>query len=149
MTGAMACVSRLESMQNRRGAVISTLISFRMVYAVHFLKTERVWWHSVQELLRLLLRIRKLGRVVRTCFLLEYVNSEELRSLIQSATNRCESFKKFAQWVYFASDLIQEYLREEQLKAIKYDHLIANLLVFHNCKSMTQALKELQDEGRY
>lgn len=48
---------------------------------------------------------RELGRVVRTCFFLEYVNSEELRRLIQSATNRCESFNKFAQWVYFASDL--------------------------------------------
>jgi hypothetical protein len=33
------------------------------------------------------------------------------------------------------------------LKVIKYNHLIANLLIFHNCKSMTQALKELQDEG--
>lgn len=90
---------------------------------------------------------RELGRVVRTCFLLEYVNSEELRRIIQGATNRCESFNKFAQWVYFAADLIQENVREEQLKIIKYNHLIANLLIFHNCKSMTQALKELQDEG--
>jgi TnpA family transposase len=90
---------------------------------------------------------RELGRVVRTCFLLEYVNSEELRRLIQSATNRCESFNKFAPWVYFASDLIQENVRDEQLKVIKYNHLIANLLIFHNCQSMTQALKELQDEG--
>lgn len=90
---------------------------------------------------------RELGRVVRTCFLLEYVNSEELRRLIQSATNRCESFNKFAQWVYFASDLIQENVRDEQLKVIKYNHLIANLLIFHNCKSMTEALKEMQDDG--
>ncbi len=75
------------------------------------------------------------------------MNSEELRRLIQSATNRCESFNKFAQWVYFASDLIQENVRDEQLKVIKYNHLIANLIIFHNCKSMTQALKELQDEG--
>ena len=90
---------------------------------------------------------RELGRVVRTCFLLEYVNSEELRRIIQSATNRCESFNKFAQWVYFATDLIQENVRDEQLKVIKYNHLIANLLIFHNCKSMTDALKELQDEG--
>jgi TnpA family transposase len=79
---------------------------------------------------------RELGRVVRTCFLLEYVNSEELRRLIQSATNRCESFNKFAQWIYFASDLIKENVRDEQLKVIKYNHLIANLLIFHNCKSM-------------
>jgi len=90
---------------------------------------------------------RELGRVVRTCFLLEYVNSEELRRIIQSATNRCESFNKFAQWVYFATDLIQENVRDEQLKVIKYNHLIANLLIFHGCKSMTQALKELQEEG--
>ena len=96
---------------------------------------------------KLYFAFRELGRVVRTCFLLEYVNSEELRRLIQSATNRCESFNKFAQWIYFASDLIKENVRDEQLKVIKYNHLIANLLIFHNCKSMTQALKELQDEG--
>jgi len=96
---------------------------------------------------KLYFAFRELGRVVRTCFLLEYVNSEELRRLIQGATNRCESFNKFAQWIYFASDLIQENVRDEQLKVIKYNHLIANLLIFHNCKSMTQALKELQDEG--
>jgi len=78
---------------------------------------------------------------------LEYVDSEELRRIIHSATNRCESFNKFTQWVYFASDLIQDNVRDEQLKVIKYNHLIANLLIFHNCKSMTQALKELQDEG--
>jgi hypothetical protein len=39
------------------------------------------------------------------------------------------------------------YVRDEQLKVIKYNHLIANLLIFHNCKNMRQALKELQDEG--
>ena len=38
-------------------------------------------------------------------------------------------------------------MRDEQLKVIKYNHLIANLLIFHTCKSMTDALKELQDEG--
>lgn len=96
---------------------------------------------------KLYFAFRELGRVVRTCFLLEYMNSEELRRLIQSATNRCESFNKFAQWVYFASDLIQENVRDEQLKVIKYIHLIANLLIFHNCKSMTEVLKDMQDEG--
>lgn len=96
---------------------------------------------------KLYFAFRELGRVVRTIFLLEYVNSEELRRIIHSATNRCESFNKFAQWVYFAADLIQENVRDEQLKVIKYNHLIANLLVFHNCKTMTEALMELQDEG--
>lgn len=75
------------------------------------------------------------------------MNSEELRRVIHSATNRCESLNKFAQSVYFATDQIQENVRDEQLKIINYNHLIANLLTFHNCKSMTEALKELQDEG--
>ncbi|MGR1225328.1 Tn3 family transposase [Aeromonas veronii] len=96
---------------------------------------------------KLYFAFRELGRVVRTCFLLEYVNSEELRRIIHSATNRCESFNKYAQWVYFATDKIQENVRDEQLKVIKYNHLIANLLIFHNCKSMTEALRELHNEG--
>lgn len=96
---------------------------------------------------KLYFAFRELGRVVRTCFLLEYVNSEELRRIIHSATNRCESFNKYAQWIYFATDKIQENVRDEQLKVIKYNHLIANLLIFHNCKSMTEALRELHNEG--
>jgi hypothetical protein len=52
-----------------------------------------------------------------------------------------------SQWIFFAADLIQNNVRDEQLKVTKYNYLIANLLIFHNCKSMTQALKELQDEG--
>ena len=37
--------------------------------------------------------------------------------------------------------------REPQLKIIKYNHPIANLVIFHNGHTMTQALKELQAEG--
>jgi hypothetical protein len=38
-------------------------------------------------------------------------------------------------------------VRENQLKIIKYNHLVANLLIFHNCHTMTQAFKELEAEG--
>lgn len=96
---------------------------------------------------KLYFAFRELGRVVRTLFLLEYVSSEELRRMIQGATNKCESFNKFVQWVYFAANSLEENVQDEQLKIIKYNHLIANLLIFHNCHSMTQVLKELQSEG--
>jgi len=36
---------------------------------------------------------------------------------------------------------------ENQLKIIKYNHLIANLLIFHNCRTITLALKELETNG--
>jgi hypothetical protein len=33
-------------------------------------------------------------------------------------------------------------------KMIKYNHLIANLQILHNCRAITLALKELEIEGR-
>jgi TnpA family transposase len=96
---------------------------------------------------KLYFAFRELGRVVRTVFLLEYISNDELRRIIQAAQNKCEGFNKFAQWAYFGSDNIEENVRENQLKIIKYNHLIANLLIFHNCHTMTQALKELEAEG--
>jgi len=96
---------------------------------------------------KLYFAFRELGRVVRTIFLLEYINDDELRRIIQAAQNKCEGFNKFAQWIYFGSDTIEDNVRDNQLKIIKYNHLIANLLIFHNCHTMTEALKELEAEG--
>ena len=96
---------------------------------------------------RLYYAFRKLGRVVRTTFLLEYLSDADLRRLIHAATNKCEAFNKFAKWAYFAEDVVQENVRDEQIKIIKYNHLIANLLIFHNTYSITQILKELEREG--
>ncbi len=79
--------------------------------------------------------------------MLEYIGDEELRRIIQAAQNKCEGFNQFAQWVYFGDDTITENVRDDQLKIIKYNHLIANLVIFHNCHSITQALKELEAEG--
>jgi hypothetical protein len=56
-------------------------------------------------------------------------------------------FHDFAKWTYFATDTIQENVRDEPVKIIKYNHLIANLLIFHNVYSMTQVLNELESQG--
>lgn len=90
---------------------------------------------------------RELGRVVRTAFLLGYIGDPELRRLIHAAQNKCEGFNQFAQWIYFGADAIEDNVRENQLKIIKYNHLIANLVIFHNCHTMTQALRGLEAEG--
>ena len=96
---------------------------------------------------KLYFAFRELGRVIRTLFLLEYIGDADLRSVIQAAQNKCEGFNQFTQWIYFGADNIADNVRDNQLKVIKYNHLIANLLIFHNCHSMTQALKELENEG--
>jgi TnpA family transposase len=42
--------------------------------------------------------------------------------------------------------VIAENTRDEQRKFIKYNHLVANLLVFHNIVTLSRALNRLQSD---
>jgi TnpA family transposase len=90
----------------------------------------------------------ELGRVVRTIFLLRFVSDEEMRRTIHAATNTAEAWNGFVQWVAFGGEgVIRQNNREEQRKIVRYNHLVANLVVFHNVVAMTQVLQALVDEG--
>ena len=97
---------------------------------------------------KLYFAFRELGRVIRTNFLLRYLADLELRQTIHAATCKSEEFNDFIQWVFFGENgVIAENQRFEQDKIIKYNHLVANLLILHNVNSMTEIIKELQQEG--
>ena len=88
---------------------------------------------------------RELGRVVRTQYLLEYIQDIEMRETVNAATCKSEEFNNFLQWIFFYnSGIIQENLRHEQVKIVKYNHLVANLIVLHNVNAMTKVLKRLK-----
>jgi TnpA family transposase len=90
----------------------------------------------------------KLGRVVRTVFLLNFISDPELRRTINATTNISENWNEFVQWAAFGGEgVIRHNNREEQRKVIRYNHLVANLVVFHNVVSMTRIFQELVDEG--
>src|SRR6516164_2063586 len=92
--------------------------------------------------------LRELGRVIRTLFLLRYISETELRQVIHAATTKSERFNLFVQWVAFGGDrTIAENVRDEQRKFIKYNHLLANLLVFHNVVAITNAVRRMEAEG--
>lgn len=91
---------------------------------------------------------RELGRVIRTIFLLKYIHDVELRKTINAATNKSEAFNDFVQWLFFGGDgIIAENIRHEQRKVIKYNHLVANMVILHNVHQMTRILKNLQNDG--
>jgi TnpA family transposase len=97
---------------------------------------------------RLYFAFRELGRAVRTDFLLRYLSSVELRRVIQAATNKSEHFNRYAQWVAFGSSgLATAAERDEQRKMVKYNHLVANLLIFHTVVGMTRALDQIAADG--
>jgi long-subunit acyl-CoA synthetase (AMP-forming) len=71
-----------------------------------------------------------------------------LRRIIQAAMNKSERFNQFMQWVAFGNKGIgTEHDRVEQQKRIKFNHLVANCLIFHNVHAMTQALHKMAKEG--
>ena len=91
---------------------------------------------------------RELGRVVRTMFLLEYISNIELREIIQAATCKSEEFNNFAKWLNFGNNgIIAENLRHEQIKVVKYNHLVANLVLLHNVNNMSLALSNMKKQG--
>jgi TnpA family transposase len=97
---------------------------------------------------RLYQAFRELGRAIRTIFLLEYLSDAELRETIQAATNKSESFNRFTKWLAFGGEgIIASNDREQQRKIIKYNHLVANCVIFYNVFAMSRVLQELAQEG--
>jgi len=96
---------------------------------------------------KLYFAFRELGRVIRTMFLLRYINDPEMRRTIHAATNKSEQFNDFAKWLMFGGDVIAENLRHEQRKVIKYNQLVANMVILYNVQWMSLKLKELQRKG--
>ena len=90
----------------------------------------------------------ELGRVVRTNFLLQYLADEDLRTTIHAATNKSEAFNGFVQWLAFGGEgVIRENDRLEQLKVVKYNHLVANCVIFYNVHAVSTVLDHLQRQG--
>ncbi len=97
---------------------------------------------------RLFHAFRELGRAMRSGFLLQYMGDADLRSMIQAATSKNESFNDFAQWVLFGgASVIAENDRAEQRKIVKYNQLVANCLIFANVWMMTRVFQGLREEG--
>ena len=94
---------------------------------------------------KLYFAFKELGKVVRTVFLLRYIDEMELRQTIQAATNKSEEFNGFVKWLFFGGDgVIAENIRHEQRKIIKYNQLVANMVILYNAEKMTTVLKELK-----
>lgn len=97
---------------------------------------------------KLYLAFKELGKAIRTLFLLRYIDEIELRKTIQSATNKSEEFNGFVKWLFFGGEgIIAENVRHEQRKIVKYNHLVANMVILYNVEKMTHVLKDLAKEG--
>ncbi len=97
---------------------------------------------------KLYFAFKELGRVIRTLFLLRYIDDVDVRKTIHAATNKSEEFNNFTKWAFFGGQgIIAENVLHEQQKIVGYNHLVANLVILHNVEQMSRVLAELRDEG--
>ncbi|HEY1589572.1 MAG TPA: transposase, partial [Rhodanobacter sp.] len=97
---------------------------------------------------KLYFAFKELGRVIRTLFLLRYIDDVDVRRTIHAATNKSEEFNNFTKWAFFGGQgIIAENVLHEQQKIVGYNHLVANLVILHNVEQMSRVLAELRDEG--
>ena len=90
----------------------------------------------------------ELGAAVRTLFLLQYISNQELREQITASTNKVESYNKFSKYFFFGGEgVIADNDPVEQEKAIKYNDLVANAVIFHNVVEQTRIIKTLIRQG--
>jgi len=90
---------------------------------------------------------RALGQIVRTIFLLKYLTDPVMRSHINGATTKVESFHNFSDWITFAGRAIRTGDPVEQEKRVKYADLIANIVMLHNVVDLTAVLNEMNANG--
>ncbi|WP_433239442.1 Tn3 family transposase [Streptosporangium sp. CA-135522] len=90
---------------------------------------------------------RELGRAVRTMVLLRHISDGELREHITRATDMSESFNDFSRWPAFGNDVIAENEPEAQEKMIKFNTLVADLVMYHTAIDISVVLNAPRGEG--
>ena len=90
----------------------------------------------------------ELGKVTRTQFLLEYISDIDMREGINADTNKVESYNNLSDWISFGSrSLVATNDTVQMEKAIKYNTLIANMLMVQNVIDISRIVQELRLEG--
>jgi TnpA family transposase len=91
---------------------------------------------------------REVGRSVRTVALPRYLADPALRARVGAATNKVESYNGFAAWLSFGNNgVLADNDPAEQEKLIKFNTLLANLVIFHNALDIMDAVRGLVAEG--
>lgn len=97
---------------------------------------------------RLYHAFRALGSAVRTLFLLQYISDQDLREQITASTNKVEAYNGFSKHFFFGGEgVIADNDPVEQEKAVKYNDLVANAVIFHNVVEQTRIIKSLMRDG--
>ncbi len=91
--------------------------------------------------------LKEFGKIIKTIFLLKYINDVELRQDIEKQLNKLESSNKFAKAVFYGNNQeFQQETKEEQLIAEGCKRLIQNAIICWNYLYLSQELFNAETE---
>ena len=91
--------------------------------------------------------IKELGRLIKSNFVLNYVNDEELRTSIQKQLNRVELGQKLTDAVFFGrKGKLRVGLEEEIQKAMSCNTLLRNVVIMWNYMFLSDYYYSLDDD---
>lgn len=91
--------------------------------------------------------LKTFGRIIKTIFLLKYIDDVELRQMIEKQLNKMESSNKFSKAVFHGSN--QEFQLpspEEQLIAVSCKRLIENSIICWNYLYLSKYLRTIKNQ---
>lgn len=98
---------------------------------------------------RLYQALKAFGQIIKSIFILTYIDDVDLRQSIEKALNKVEHSQKFAKAVYHGGN--QEFLqatKEEQEKAEACKRLIQNAIILWNYLYLSKKIMEEQKAAR-
>jgi TnpA family transposase len=97
---------------------------------------------------RLYRAFQELGRVLRTCYLLRWIDDYELRRTVTHEANKGEHYHDFAAYLNFGSrGVLRTNSRVDQEKAVIANQLVANAVILQTVADQTRVIQQLKREG--
>ncbi len=93
--------------------------------------------------------LKAFGQIIKSIFLLKYIDDATLRQVIEKQLNKLESANKFLKTVFYGQN--QEFhqeTKEEQLVAEGCKRLIANAIILWNYLYLSQVIADMPEERR-
>jgi len=91
--------------------------------------------------------LKEFGRIIKTLFLLRYIDDLELRQSIEKQLNKLESSNKFAKAVFYGNNQeFQQSAKDEQLIADGCKRLIENSIICWNYLYLSQKVIDTKTE---
>jgi hypothetical protein len=92
----------------------------------------------------------ELDAIVRTIYILNYIDSSELRRNVQKALNRGEAYHKLRRAVFYANfGKFRVRTELEQQIWSECSRLVANAIIFYNAFVLSELMTRLEKAGRY